>query len=302
MNDTPGLLLRDPLPQQAVYNRIFAGGLGAGESFSWKPWLPVRERQWTLPFCVTFSRTNCAEVKALKEGLDLNFSDRELGVISGTTEAGNYLDTVSDWFRTKGIVKEEDCPFTDDMLKGRPTKTKAWQQVFALPNLVGKKRYLGGSHSWVFGKAAMIDALSHSPLQIAVGVGSTWENSGVVATPSVNNAFHAVTLYYIDAMGQYHIWDSIGREYKILNASYPIQATLSFRDLPANWKDTMSVIEFVHRVGTPEYGFLEKTSFTEIYHKAIDENDIKFQAIKFGVNVLDTNGNIDFSKARDIQL
>ena len=295
-----GLLVRDPLPEQAVYNRIFAGGIGAGESFNWKPFLPVRERQYRIPFCVSFSRTNCAEAKAKKEGIDINLSDRELGVISGTGRQGNYMDTVSDFFRKKGITLEKDVPFTDAML--HLSTSTAWTDIFNLPDTTGKKRYKGGNFSWVYGLGAMIDALNHSPLQIAVGIGSNWESNGPIGPPAKIAAYHAVTLYHIDSQGNKHIQDSIGKEWKILKPEYPLTGTLSFRDLPENWKDNMAQIEFVHRAGTEEYGFLEKTAHSELYHKAIGEVHLAVLAEVFGVSILGPDNKIDFSKARDITL
>lgn len=303
MNDdlTPfGLIPRDPLPQQAVYNRIFAGGIGSGESFNWKPYLPVRERQYRLPFCVTFSRTNCAEAKAKKEGVEINFSDRDLGVSSGTSKLGNFQDVVSDKFRNLGAVVETDCPFTQGMLS--LSYPGAWEDIFNLPDLKGKRRYKGGSHSWVYGLGAMIDALDHSPLQIALGLGDTWEKNGIVQRPSSIRAYHAITLYYIDSSGNKYIHDSIGKEWKILSPDYPLTGTLSFRDLPGDWKDTMAIIEFVHRAGTEEYGFLERTAHSELFHKAVSENHLKVLAEVFGVTILSPSGVIDFTKARDISL
>ena len=294
-----GLLVRDPLPEQAVYNRIFAGGIGTGESYNWKEYLPVRERQFQLPFCVTFSRTNCAEAKGLKEGVDLNFSDRELGVISGTTKQGNYMDTVSDWFRSKGVTLEADVPFTQEMLQ---YPSFYWKQIFDLPDTTGKKRYKGGNFSWVYGQGAMIDALNHSPLQIALGLGSNWESDGIISAPSTITAYHAVTLYHIDAAGNRYIQDSIGKEFKTLRPDYPLTGTLSFRDLPEDWKDFMAKIEFVHKAGTQEYGFLEKTTHSELYHKAVGEAHLKVLAEVFGVTITDASGKIDFSKARDISI
>lgn len=63
-----------------------------------------------------------------------------------------------------------------------------------------------------------------------------------------------------------------------------------------------SMITFVHKTGTSEYGFLEVTNFTEIYHRGISEPDIKFQAIKFGLNVLNPDGTINFNLAKDITI
>ncbi|MEW6126722.1 MAG: hypothetical protein AB1757_06765 [Acidobacteriota bacterium] len=233
-----GLLVRDPLPGQAVYNRIFAGGIGSGESFNWKPFLPPRERQYRIPFCVAFSRTNCAEAKGRKEGIDINLSDRELGVISGTTQQGNYMDTVSEFFRQKGITLEKDVPFTDAMLN--LSTPNAWADIFNLPDTTEKKRYKGGNFSWVYGLGAMIDALNYSPLQIAVGIGSNWESNGPIGAPAKITAYHAVTLYHIDSQGNKYIQDSIGKEWKILKPDYPLTGTLSFRDLPEDWKDNMA--------------------------------------------------------------
>lgn len=64
----------------------------------------------------------------------------------------------------------------------------------------------------------------------------------------------------------------------------------------------MVTYTFVHKTGTAEYGFLEITPFTEIYHRAIDEDDIKFMAKKFNVSVLNNDGTINFSLAKEINI
>lgn len=64
----------------------------------------------------------------------------------------------------------------------------------------------------------------------------------------------------------------------------------------------MPEVEFVHREGTSEYGFLTKTTFTEIYAKAIDEAYIKELARGYQLNILKPDGKVDFSLARDIKL
>lgn len=63
---------------------------------------------------------------------------------------------------------------------------------------------------------------------------------------------------------------------------------------------TMNPVQFVHRAGTSEYGFLENTGYTVLYHRGTNEDDIKFQAKKFGVNVLNPDGTINFGLAKDI--
>ena len=294
-----GLIPRDPLPGQAVYNRIFAGAGETGASKDWRGILPSRERQYQIPFCVSFSRLNCAEGKAREEGVDLNLSDRELGVISGTTKQGNYLDVVSDTFRKVGVTTEQEVPFTMEMLTD--ISDPVWKKTFALPNTTGKRRYKGGNSSWVIGRPMITDALNHSPLQMAVGIGDTWENPDIVRKPSSIGAYHAVTLAHIDSQGNYYIQDSIGREWKTLSPDYPYTGILSFRDLPENWKDIMAQIDFVHKAGTSEYGFMEKTAHTEIYHKGVNENHLVVLSEVFGVNIW-TDGKIDFRKAREIDI
>jgi hypothetical protein len=286
-------------PESAVYNRVFAGELGAGESFDWRPFAPVRERQYWIPFCVSFSRTNCAECVAAKAGVPINFSDRELGVISGTTMSGNTLEAVSEAFRVKGVRTEKQVPFTERMLKY--SGDDIWKEIFDIPP-DNYQRYYGGNHSWVFGKAAMIDALKYSPLQIAVGLGETWEDEGVVKKPKNILSYHAITLLYIDAAGYMYIQDSIGKADKILEPDYPLTGVKSFRDLPENWKDTMAIIKFVHKANTQEYGFLERTAHTEIYHKAVGEQHLRVLSEVFGVSITAPDGKIDFSKAEEMQL
>jgi hypothetical protein len=223
-------------PTDAVYDRIFAGGPASIASFDWRPYAPQREGQSWIPFCVSFSRNNCGEAKAKRDGVDINLSDRELGVISGTTMAGNSMNAVSEAFRTEGIRTEKDVPFTERMLKY--SGDDIWREIFNIPQN-NARRYFGGNHSWVYGRAAMIDALTYSPLQIAVGIGETWEDSGVVAPPKNISAYHAITLHYIDADGYMYIQDSIGKEWKTLTPDYPLTGTKSFRDLPENWKEIM---------------------------------------------------------------
>lgn len=288
-------------PAAAVYNRIFQIGAAPRASKDWRTWAPPRERQYWIPFCVSFSRLNCGETKAKSEGVDINLSDRELGVGSGTTIYGNSLEAVSEYFRKTGVRTEDQCPFTDQMLNY--AGDDIWKKIFDLPPVLpGQRLYQGGNHSWVYGQQAMIDAMDYSPLQIAVGIDGNWEADGIVQPPVNVQGYHAVMLLFIDTDGKRYIQDSVGKEFKILSPDYPLTGCKSFRDLPENWKDIMPLITFVHKIGTSEYGFIEKTTFTEIYHKAISEEDLKFQATKFGVNVLNADGTVNFAGAKDITL
>lgn len=55
-------------------------------------------------------------------------------------------------------------------------------------------------------------------------------------------------------------------------------------------KDTMSNTTFVHKVGTSEYGF---------YVPATSEESIKDKALNYGVSLENSDGTVDFSKAKE---
>ncbi|HOB90275.1 MAG TPA: hypothetical protein PKG74_03035 [Candidatus Colwellbacteria bacterium] len=219
------------LPDHAIADHIFAGEAGA-VPFNWKPFLGPRELQYWIPFCVSFSRLRCAVAKARKEGLEIDFSERDLGVESGTTKQGNGLHEVSEFFRNTGIFLQKDCFFTNQMISdGWPM----WDKIFDLSDVpAGAQRYKGGNHSWVIGGIEAIkQQLAFSPIQIAVPVGDNWE-AEIVSPPSVIRSYHAITLYFV---GDYlEIQDSVGKEFKKLTLDYPITGAKSFRDLPQNWK------------------------------------------------------------------
>ncbi len=290
-----GCLPETPHPEAPVYNRIFAGGSARTVSKNWLPYLPTPEKQMWPPFCVSFSRLNCAETKANYLGVKIDFSDVELAIGSGTTQAGNTMDKVDSYFRNIGIRTQNDFPFTDEM-----KVPGAWDKMVLTPN-TGQRIYQGGDSSWVFGISMMIDALDHSTLQIAVPVGETWEDNIVKPIPASHiQFFHAVEVYYIDA-NYIYILDTIGKPLKKLSLDYPISGCKSFRDLPENWKD-QPMITFVHITGTKEFAFLETTPFTQVIHRGISEADIKFMATKFGVQVLNPDGSINFAGAREMSL
>ncbi len=97
----------------------FAGGtiphevrnpLGTWESF-------VPEGEWQVSdngdsmSCVTFSALNSIETQEkFLTGNQVNYSDRWIAKMSGTTRNGNYLDKVAETIRTYGLVLESSYP------------------------------------------------------------------------------------------------------------------------------------------------------------------------------------------------
>lgn len=64
----------------------------------------------------------------------------------------------------------------------------------------------------------------------------------------------------------------------------------------------VSNVKFVHLKGTQEYGFMEKTKYTYVLYRGTEEADIKYQAKKFGIDILKPDGTIDFTKASEVTL
>jgi hypothetical protein len=89
-------------------------------SGDWTPYIPKGEVQHTNSVdymdCVTRSLLNSIEIQhKFLTGTEVNYSDRFLAKMSGTTHQGNYLWAVADTLRSVGVVKEEDHPTIDNM-------------------------------------------------------------------------------------------------------------------------------------------------------------------------------------------
>lgn len=84
------------------------------ESGDWRPYLVLEEHQYSqntdTMACVSFSCNNDLEIQNKFLGNDVNFSDRFLAKMSGTTPEGNYLDKVAETAKNIGLVKEEEWP------------------------------------------------------------------------------------------------------------------------------------------------------------------------------------------------
>ncbi len=80
----------------------------------WTPYLPMyeaQERPTRTQACVSFSCTKAIQTQLKQQGININFSDRFLAKMSGTTEKGNGLQAVLDAFKKYGWLLEEDYPY-----------------------------------------------------------------------------------------------------------------------------------------------------------------------------------------------
>lgn len=100
----------------------------------------------------------------------MNYSDRWLAKLSGTTNQGNYLQTVADTVKRYGVVKQETWPASPGL---------SWDQYYAEPTPAERKILLAEGQEWLkthqfdFGfietsRSEMLKYILQSPLQIVI--------------------------------------------------------------------------------------------------------------------------------------
>lgn len=141
------------------------------ESGNWMAYLPTAERQTnrrTETFaCVSYSFLNVIETQAkFLTGQEVNFSDRWLAKMSGTTMAGNYLWAVADTARINGLVEQGVWPEPADY---------TWDSYYAeIPPAIKSKgmEFLKNwtvAYEWIeLTPDSLEKHLKHSPLQVVI--------------------------------------------------------------------------------------------------------------------------------------
>ncbi len=252
--------------KDAIYEEVFGSiNFGGSASRDWRKDSPSLEIQ-SYGDCVSFSRTNSAETKSKSEGAkdpdgdDWNFSDVDLAVGSGTSAQGNGLKKVAEYARRTGVSLEKDIPYT-----------RNWSKRLKLFNEgKNKNKYKLGNWSWVKPDTnSLKSALEDAPLQIGIGLGYNWNNSGVIKKPAQYNVYHAIELLYIDEEGKKYIGDSYKPQMKVLDKDYPILFAMSFRDLPDNWRGINTEGERLHKRLIGKY-ILRAEANGELYYVAKD--------------------------------
>lgn len=159
-------------------------------SGDWRPFCPDGERQSSryadTQGCVSFSNNNAAEIQLKQQGISINFSDRFLAKMSGTTRVGNYQYTVEDTARKVGRVLESDYPTPEDF---------TWDSYYApIPLEIQKKAAIfEEGYEWLPTDAASLKYhLKQAPIQITI--------------PG-DNPYHAVVLVAIEN-GLFYYFDS----------------------------------------------------------------------------------------------
>lgn len=136
-------------------------------SGDWSAYLPSPEYQYThhtdSQACVTFSVLNVLETQyKFLTGQSINFSDRFIAKMSGTTQQGNSVQKVCDAIKKYGLVLEEEWP-TDYEFD--------WNQYYApIPQeVINKAKKYDIAYEFHSPASLELDKeMKHAPLEVIV--------------------------------------------------------------------------------------------------------------------------------------
>lgn len=261
--------------------------------------------------CVSYSALNCLEIQMNffismsmlpKTHLDfleknnyifngqVNFSDRYLAKMSGTTHNGNFLKKVADSARHDGILPEKDWGFGGGF---------DWNEYYKeIPEELKKKakefyKYFEIQYEWVsYNSSANIDELKkqlkHAPLQIATPV-CNW-NDDIIEPCGKTRASHATALACIcdDMPSPYmDIFDHYIEYKKKFSMDYPIPFAMK---IVLNIKS----IEMKTNVKLIKNG--DEIAF---YLPATNQESLKAMALNYGIKVpILQDGSVDWKKIK----
>lgn len=213
-------------------NYVFGGGQLqtpiVNQSGDWTAHLPVSEYQKKNGLetmnCTVFGTLNCIEtLLSYRKALTVNYSERYIGVLAGTTTSGNSPHRVAEVIRANGLIYEADLPFSDEI--------DTWDKYYSPNPMSANFKRLGArwlkvyefKHDWVTKSNSMqdkmMDALKYSPLGVAV---SAWhrEKDYFVKRGADNHWCELVK----GVPGQYWVlYDSYDDTVKRLEWNYPFE-------------------------------------------------------------------------------
>lgn len=219
---------------------------------NWTPYLPTNERQnrgFETFSCVSFSALNIIEMqikylymtgamnedtlKYLKDVYDMNdngdvnFSDRYIAILSGTTRQGNSGNNVAETIRKYGLIPDKILPFEGDNFDEFMNKNAVTDEMIFLGKQFLVKSGLNYAYEWVYiygDKANAFDVLSkhikQAPLQIFSPICPGWSYDRPVKTCPSNIPQHATLVYNVNQLIE--ILDQYEPFYKQLDKDYPI--------------------------------------------------------------------------------
>lgn len=200
----------------------------------WSPYRPAYEAQSNNNFdthgCVTFGTENAIEYWMKKVfGLDINYSDRFIYILSGSRPPGSDPQHICEVIRDKGLIEEKLLPFVetfeeyiqpDPMPENLLEKGREWKSKFAF------------KHEWVFTgykpKAERIallkEYLKYSVLNISV---TAWKKVDGVYVDDGGRNTHWCVLEKIADYKEYkdalYVFDTYDHSTKVLHPDHNVQ-------------------------------------------------------------------------------
>jgi hypothetical protein len=167
MNDFPkdnlGLIdgLSAPEPSQGAQYEV---RLPSGD---WRPHITIEDKQYSnntdTMACISFSDINDLEIQNnFLTGQSVNFSDRFIAKLSGTTKQGNYVDKVANTVMQYGLVLDSQWPTPQNF---------TWDSYYsAIPqNVISKAIKVDiSAQSIPFDVASLQYHLKQCPIQITI--------------------------------------------------------------------------------------------------------------------------------------
>jgi len=208
----------------------------------WQPFVPqdgdVQESQRTeTAACVSFSAIHIIEtILKQQTGVEVDFSERALAKLSGTTPQGNSYVNVVNAINKYGLILEEDWPI--------PTDNYTWDEFYQdiPPTVLAKAKKCPVTLNTNLGSNPLI-WLGKAPLWLELQL-STTTHADMLVNPTT-------------------VFESYGQLIRPLYA--PV---IHYFQLTIN---PMTNAEFVHKTGTKEYGFyLPALSEDAIKDKALN--------------------------------
>lgn len=183
------------------------------EDGNWQDYLPTKEFQAPYGFetyaCVTYVVLNCLEALIKKQyGLEKNYSDRFLAIVSGTKSPGNSPQVVCEFLRKLGVTPEELWPYDTTI-----NTWGKWSEPIP-PKLYELAREFNAEWDFRYEQVpanagAISKALKGSPLLISV---TAWHPRGdKYYRPKGMRDNHATTMFY-ERIGEFRrAFDSYDR-------------------------------------------------------------------------------------------
>ncbi|MDO8094416.1 MAG: hypothetical protein Q6360_13140 [Candidatus Brocadiales bacterium] len=223
----------------------------------WDDYLPEKEYQFNQYFdtisCVSFTTLSCVEILFERQfGKEMNYSDRFLSKVSGTTKQGNSPQRPAETLRTGGIVEETLWPFSPNL--------KTWEEFMSdIPRglfILAKdflKQYVF-AHEYVPSNAEkMKDALTHSPLGVSVAAWFKGED-GFYYKPDGTSDSHFTIVYGYEDGKYWKCFDSYnvaGEDNSVLkkikwNTPFEVVKRYGITENTEELKKTVSLLQHLY--------------------------------------------------------